>query len=129
MRKLLLMSCVLMAGCSGPFMWLPGGQLSGKETPLDLSVLPENVEVVQLETNPADPYSVNIGYQLIDGQIYIDPAPERQWYQHIEANPNVRLRFEGSEVVHPATAQRVTDARVLAKFDPERIVLRLSPRD
>lgn len=128
MRHALWMICLLVAGCSGPFIWLPGGQLSGAEAPLDVSAVADDVALLQLETNPSDPYSVNLGFQRIDGQIYIDPAPERQWYQHIQANPQVRIRFDGSDVVHPALAQPVSDPAVLSQFEPDRVVLRLVPR-
>ena len=128
MRHTVWMMCLLLAGCSGPFIWLPGGQLSGTEAPLELSAVPDGVEILQLETNPSNPYSVNLGFQRISGQIYIDPAPERQWYQHIQANPQVRIRFDGADVVHPAIAQVVTEPEVLAQFEPDRVVLRLVPR-
>jgi hypothetical protein len=130
MRVIVFLSqLVLLAACSGPTLWLPGGKLRGPESPLDPAAVPQGAGVIQLETNPDDPYSVNIGYQLIEGRIYIDPAPERRWFEYIQADPDVRIRFDGSEVVHPAVAERVTDADVLARFDPQRIVLRLKPRD
>tara|TARA_R110002167_G_scaffold135114_3_gene321405 strand:- start:894 stop:1145 length:252 start_codon:yes stop_codon:yes gene_type:complete len=83
---------------------------------------------MQLETQPADPYSVNIGFVLLDGNIYIDPAEDRQWYQNILTDPAVRIRFDGSDLVHPMLTVRETDPATLAQFDPTRIVLRLEPR-
>ena len=82
----------------------------------------------QLETLPADPYSVNIGFFVVDGTIYIDPAEDRQWYQNIQADPAVRIRFAGSDQIHPMTAVRETNPAIIAQFDPERIVMRLEPR-
>ncbi len=119
---------VFVAGCSGPFFLLPGGALAGAEVPLNTANMPTEEAVLQLETNPSDPYSVNVGFRLIDGQIYIDPAIERQWYQHLQADSNVRIRFAGAEVVHRAIAEVVTDAKVIANFDSDRIVMRLVPQ-
>lgn len=119
---------VFVAGCSGPFFLLPGGALAGAEVPLNTANMPTEEAVLQLETNPSDPYSVNVGFRLIDGQIYIDPAIERQWYQHLQADSNVRIRFTGAEVVHRATAEVVTDAKIIANFDSDRIVMRLVPQ-
>lgn len=120
--------CLNMLGCSGPFLWLPGGELSGPEVSLNSATLPAQGGVLILETQPDDPYSVNIGYTVIQGAIYIDPAAERRWYQHIELEPNVRVRLEGEEVVYPATAIKVEDQQILSLFEPDRIVLRLDAR-
>ena len=117
-----------VTACSGPFLLLPGGSLTGTEVALDSASMPSEESVLQLETNPVDPYSVNVGFRLIEGQVYIDPALDRQWYQYIQADPNVRIRFDGEEVVHRATAQVVTDAKVIAQFESDRIVMRLVPR-
>jgi len=124
----LLMMCVLAGACSGPFIWLPGGKLEGPESALNAADLPPEGGVMQLETNPADPYSVNVGFQLIEGRIFIDPAEERRWYQHLSANPQVRIRFEGEEKILTAMAVPVTEEAVLAQFDPTRIVLEIVPR-
>jgi len=82
---------------------------------------------MQLETNPAEPYSVNVGYAVIDGNMYIDPAESRRWYQNIKQNPTIRLRFDGKRVVHPATAVAETDPAVLGQFEADRRVLRIVP--
>lgn len=124
----LFLSLLILTGCSGPLLWFPGGALSGREVPLDLTQPPQ-AGVIELETRPADPYSVNIGFTLIDGEIYIDPAAERTWYQHMLADPRVRIRFSGQDDVHPAIAEQVDDPAILSRFDPDRIVLRLSPRN
>ena len=81
-----------------------------------------------IDLKPADPYSVNIGCVVIEQQVYIDPADDRTWYQHIKADANVRLRFDGTETVYLAKATRVEDETILAQFDADRIVLRLEPR-
>lgn len=129
MKHLTLGLCLLLlSACSGPFLWLPGGELNGTEQPLDLTQLPEQASVLELETRPANPYSVNIGFRLIDGEMYIDPAAERNWYQHIVDNPQVRFRFSGESHIHPAIAEPVTDPQILSQFEADRIILRLRPR-
>ena len=117
-----------LGGCSGPLLWLPGGSLTGPEVSLSTALVPEEGGVLALETRPEDPYSVNIGYTVIGGGIYIDPAAERRWYQHIDANSDVRIQLEGAAAVHPARAVIVEDPQVLARFEPDRIVLRLEAR-
>jgi hypothetical protein len=107
----------------------PGGQLSGPESAFDPKTVPAEAELLQLETNASEPYSVNVGFRRIEGDIYIDPAAERQWYKHIVVNPLVRIRFDGSQYVHPAQAETVTEPDVLAQFEADRIVLRLVPRE
>ncbi len=112
--------------CSEPFLYFSGGRLSGAEAPL--TELPTSSGVMQIETLPSDPYSVNIGFVLLDGELYIDPALDRQWYQNILVDPAVRIRFSDSELIHPMMTVRETDADIIAQFDPQRIVLRLEPR-
>lgn len=117
-----------LAGCSGPLWQFPGGALQGPEAPLDLSDLAPEGGVIQLETNPSDPYSVNIGYVTVNGSMYIDPAESRTWYKNIKANNAVRIRFDGAEAIHPANAVVETDPEVLKRFEADRIVLQLAPK-
>ena len=66
-----LLAVLLLAGCGEPTWQFPGGALSGEEKPFDLSVLAPEGGVIQLETNPVDPYSVNVGYLVIGGNMYV----------------------------------------------------------
>ncbi|MBT5602510.1 MAG: hypothetical protein HOJ61_09775, partial [Gammaproteobacteria bacterium] len=115
-----------LTACHEPFCFVAGGRLSGAEAPL--VELPNASGVMQLETLPNEPYSVNVGYTLLEGQIYLDPAKERHWYQNILSDPNVRIRFDGANTVHPMLSIRVSDPTLLGQFDPERISLRLESR-
>lgn len=117
-----------LSGCSGPLWQFPGGALEGPEQPLDLSTLPPDGGVIQLETNPDDPYSVNVGYVVVNGNMYLDPTNSRAWYQNMKTNSSIRLRFDGKQAIHPATAVNETNPEVLEKFEADRIVLRLEPR-
>ncbi len=112
--------------CSEPFLYFSGGRLGGEEAAL--VELPSSSGVLQIETLPSAPYSVNIGFVLLDGKLYIDPALDRQWYQNTLVDPAVRVRFGGSDLVHPMMTVREEDPEVIAQFDPTRIVLRLEPR-
>lgn len=126
--KNLTLALVLLSlcACGDPFLYFAGGRLAGEEAAL--GALPASSGVMQIETLPADPYSVNIGFVLLGDKIYIDPAQDRQWYQNILRDPAVRIRFDGSDLVHPMMTVRETDPTLLAQFDPERIILRLEPR-
>jgi|ETN07SMinimDraft_1059922.scaffolds.fasta_scaffold650037_1 hypothetical protein len=78
-----------LTACGGPFFYFAGGRLSGEEAPL--VELPISSGVIQLETLPDDPYSVNVGYILLEGKLYLDPAEDRQWYKNILSDPAVRI--------------------------------------
>ena len=113
-----------VAACGGPISIIPGGRLSGEEA--SASAWTEVISdsgTLDLETRPADPYSVRIGYVFRNGRVYIDPAGDRGWYQHLKANPSVRVRLEGR--VYRVRAVSVTDAAELEGFDSERHVQRL----
>jgi len=117
----------LLCGCSGPFLFLPGGALRGElhqEPVSDWSFV--DARSVALETRPRDPYSVQIGYVVRDGRLYIDAAEGRRWHEYIREDPRVRVRFDGA--VYPLEAVLVGRPGELEGFDPERYVYRLDPR-
>ena len=127
-RCLLLLSCLLLGACSGPFAGMPGGALSGTEAawgPTDAEI---DTGVIALETRTSDPYSVYIGVFPVDGRLYIDPAESRTWYGHLQADPRVRVRFDGSDVVYLARVRREEDPAILQQFEPDRIVMELVAR-
>ena len=116
-------------GCGGgPFLVFPGGALDGRvisEPVTDWSFVTETF--VHLETRPEDPYSVELNYVIKDGQLYIDPAEGRRWFDHIRANPNVRVRF--GDRIYPVEAILVGEPGQLEGFDSDRFVYRLDSRD
>ena len=113
---LLLLSVLAPLGCNGPFGLLPGGALSGEtaSTPTDWSSM-GSAGTAQLETQGAEPYSVNIAYTVIDGALYINAGDtETEWAKNIATDADVRLRIDGK--IHEARADRVTDASTVDAF-------------
>ena len=105
----LLAAC--LAGCSEPFIVFAGGELSGEPgaPPDDWSLLRDE-ETFQLETRPADPYSVNIWAVGIGPDVYIGTGPGgTRWSAYIEDDPQVRLRV--GTTVYPLLAAPVTDSQ------------------
>ena len=106
----------LVSGCGGPFVLFPGGALEGEVAPVpsDWSFTDE-ISTIQIETNPADPYSVNIWVLALDGSLYLHAGANRAaWVEHLEADPRLRIRVEGK--LYELAASRVTDAAEFARF-------------
>lgn len=123
-RLTVLALLLAFTACGGPIGIFPGGELSGDEaTASSWSEVVTESGTLELETRPQDPYSVHVGYVLRDGNIYIDPTEERNWYQNIKDDPSVRVRF--ADRVYRARAVAVTDPAELAGFDADRRVQRL----
>ncbi len=112
----LLGFCILLTACDGPLPFMAGGQLSGTEVEVPaIWQLEQNSAVVQLETRPDDPYSINLTYVQLDGMFYIYAGDTRtNWVQHIEVDPRIRIRI--GETIYPGKALRVSDGEELAKF-------------
>lgn len=103
----LLSVVLLVAGCSEPLSMFPGGSLSGevRQAPLEWMGVPETIQV---ETNPADPYSINIWAVDIGDNLYIATGKDgTTWSGYIGRDPNVRARVDG--IVYELVATRVTD--------------------
>ncbi len=108
-RILTVLSFLVLVGCE-PMGPIPGGRLSGEVLPVpeDWSVYGA-VELVQLETRPDDPYSINIWGIGIGKDYYIASGGggESSWVDHMRVNPEVRLRIENN--IFELKAVRVTD--------------------
>jgi len=156
MRTRLLFVCLPLAlavvGCGGPWVMIPGGELSGTPTPVpsDWSFTDE-IDTVQLETRPTDPYSVNVWGVAIRQEgpardaIYVvagGGAEETTWARHLAEDPRVRLRvgdalYELRAVLDNDDATReafLVAARAKYDFEPdadqteEAVVYRLDAR-
>ncbi|MEE3326464.1 MAG: hypothetical protein VX252_03970 [Myxococcota bacterium] len=111
-----LLTILLAVGCNGPFFVFPGGQLSGpvEPAPGDWSGVGDS-GTVQLETDPSDPYSVNVAYTVLDGKLYINAGDtETEWVKKIAADPEVRLGLQGD--VYDLRAERVTNPAEIKRF-------------
>jgi len=100
-------------GC-GPTLLLPGGQLDGTTAAApDDWAWTDEVSTVQLESRPADPYSVNIWIVGIEDRLYVHAGANRSaWVENIETDSSVRVRFD--ETIYALAATRVEDQ---AEFD------------
>ena len=134
---------LLLFGC-GPFLLLPGGKLDGPVKPTPASfAFAADAGTIQLETRPADPYSVNVEGAVVGDGLYVSAGDSKsRWVENIEADPLVRARVEGN--VYELRARRVVDEAELQKFavvwlslgswarDPTKLaevwVYRLEPR-
>lgn len=105
-----------LAGCSGPFVLLPGGALEGTTVPIPESwAFTDEVKTVQLETHPDDPYSVNIWVIALDGHLYVHAGANRStWVENIEADPDVRLRVD--DAIYELRAVRVDTQEEFDRF-------------
>ena len=113
------LAIVTLMGCNGPLLVMPGGALDGDVEPAPQDWAPlAPFGTVQLETNPEEPYSVNIACVLVDGVPQINAGDvETQWVQNMNENPNVRLRVHGD--VYELKATRITDRAGIAAFGTE----------
>ena len=99
----------LLGACSEPFIVFSGGALKGEaaDPPADWSIL-DNIPTVQLETQPEDPYSVNIWVAGIGADAYVATGDDpTNWTEHLDASRDVRLRVVYQ--VYPLEAVRVRD--------------------
>ena len=111
-----LVCLVLVCGCSSESLPFAGGELEGREVPApeDWTQVAKR-EIVQLETRPEDPYSVNIWVISQGPYLHIFAGGTRaEWVDHIDANADVRLKI--GEEIYLLRAQRVLDADEFERF-------------
>lgn len=113
---LLLLVFLISTGCNGPLPFLSGGRLGGETRPAPpIWNLEEPFGVAQLETRPADPYSVNVAYTQLGGVLYLNAGDtETEWVKHITADPRVRLRID--DEIFELAATRVRDPAEIEAF-------------
>ncbi|MDP6977998.1 MAG: nitroreductase/quinone reductase family protein [Myxococcota bacterium] len=112
--RLIVVLGALTVACSGPFVLFPGGALEGRiaTAPTDWGFTADT-DTIQLETNPGDPYSVNIWAIGLGNVLYVHAgASHATWIENMEADPRVRVRI--GETVYELNAARVEDQ---AEFD------------
>ncbi len=117
-KKILIVVAVLLAlgGAYFAQMMLPRGALEGVQTEVPSEWSGVNVpDVVELETNPTDPYSVKIWVVPVGDRMYVHAGDNyNQWVQNIEKDPSVRLLVE--DQLYTLHAGRVTSAEEFAGF-------------
>ena len=127
MSTLRLCLVLALAGC-GPLGPLSGGKLDGpvRTQPVENWSFVAAQETCQVETNPAEPHSVNT-WCLGDGaRLYVPTSMirgpkqpgERAWVVNVGADPRVRIRI--GDDVYERVAVRVTDG---AEYDAARAAL------
>ncbi len=137
---------LLLTACGDPMGPMPGGKLDGEATaiPDDWSFT-ASTEDFQLETDPDDPYSVNIWAVDIGPALYVaSGGGETNWSENMQRNGNVVLRHGTN--LYPLHATKIADVeelqRVLMRYEEkydlgeigdeaepsEAVVYRLDPR-
>jgi hypothetical protein len=98
----------LLSACG--YIPFSGGALEGTVAPppTDWSEV-ASAKIIQLETQPEDPYTVKL-WVIGTGQLlYVHAGANRStWVEHIEVNPDVRLLIETT--IYELRASRVEDA-------------------
>jgi hypothetical protein len=101
----------------GPLGPIPGPRLSGAvvQEPVEDWSFVDAVEVVQVETRPDAPYSVNTWMTRVDDGVYVFAGDdESPWVQNIIQEPLVRVRIDGR--IYELRAVGVTDLRIKRTF-------------
>ena len=106
-KPLLVALIVVLAACDADFVPLSGGALTGRVTapPSDWQQIPPQ-EVIRLETNPAEPYSVKLWIVATEAALYVHAGANRTtWVVHMEVDPEVKVLI--GEQLFELTAERV----------------------
>lgn len=115
MRILLLTLTLLLSSC-GDMLPFSFGSLEGQEVaiPPDWSSV-RDADVIQLESNPAEPYSVNLWVVEMNGHLHVHAGANRAtWVENIEQDPRVRLGHNGS--IYLLEGRRITDQAKFLEF-------------
>lgn len=114
---------LFLAGCAEPFIVMAGGALTGTvmDPPPDWSEF-NTIDIVQLETSPSEPYSVNIWMATIGSDIYVATGDDdTAWTVNIAEDRDVRLRI-GTRI-YELEARQIFDDRerraVVAEYIPK----------
>ncbi len=103
-----LVGVTALAACSEPFVTVPGGALAGEpmDPPVEWSEVPDTI---QLETRPADPYSINIWGVGVGRHLYVATSADgTAWTGYLEVDNSVRVRFDDD--IYALQAEAVDDA-------------------
>ena len=144
MRLLIVVLVLFGLLACDPVVMIPGGALSGEVQAVPASwAFSDEVDTVQLETRPDDPYSVNIWGVAVGEDLYVASGKaDNAWARYIAEDDRVRLRINGT--IYEMRAERddspegrerfLTAAKAKYDFEPdpeqtsEAILFRLVPR-
>lgn len=90
-----LVAAIVATACEPVFVFA-GGALSGSEELVPESwAFSRDVDTVQVETRPADPYSVNVWGVAVESFVYVAASDggDSRWAREIETDPRVRLKI------------------------------------
>lgn len=103
---ILIVIISLLASCTDPIVMIPGGKLKGQVTPAP-STWSKVSDVVQLEVQPSDPYSLNIWAVVSHGNLHVATRAAK-WVPMLEASTAVRVKIDGK--VYELQADRLTES-------------------
>lgn len=110
-----------LLSCGGPWGPIAGGRLDGMEVGRVVTDwgFVAAYPTIDIETRPANPYSVKINYVLHDGGLFIEAGASAwsRWRAYLHADPRVRIRV-GDEIF-PMVASEVTDRDRLSALLPK----------
>jgi hypothetical protein len=116
-RRVAFLFLLAFTAC-GPLVMIPGGELSGREQAVPGSWdFAQDVDTFQLETNPEDPYSVNVWGIASGVDFFVAGARESGWVERLMADSRVRLRI--GEDLYDLRGVPVSDADSIARFVAE----------
>ena len=128
-----LMAVLIGTRTIGPVIGFPGGPLNGvvKQVPAGWPTAIQE-STIQLETNPEDPYSVNLWGVIAGSHFYIATKPEgTAWSKNIDVDSRVRLGV--GESIYALSAVRIDDESEISnvheayvkkyEVDPKEIIL------
>ncbi|MEM9621481.1 MAG: hypothetical protein AAF993_07530 [Pseudomonadota bacterium] len=111
---LLLSTLLVLGGCG--YIPFSSGALQGTVTPPPSDwTNAADPSIIELETNPAEPYSVKLWVIGLGPAAYVHAGANRTtWVEHIESNPDVRLLVDNN--LYELRATRVTSAEEFNTF-------------
>jgi hypothetical protein len=112
---IMLLSMLILSACT-EYLPISSGALDGTMTKIPTqwgSVAA--TEIIQLETQGDEPYSVNLWVVELAGNLHVFAGDNRTtWVENIEGNPQVRLRAEN--LIYELKAQQVVNAASFELF-------------
>ena len=115
MRVAMFFTISLLVSSCG-YIPFSSGALNGTLTPppVDWTEIAK-ADIIELETNPQEPYSVKLWIIGSGADLYVHAGANRAtWVEHMETDPNVRLLID--DQLFELKAERVTAAEEFKEF-------------